>query len=416
MSLKKNIFSYSLINTINASVPFLLLPVLTKYLSPTDYGLLSLIQAVILFLFPLVIMKSGGLLMIEYSNSDKDKYSKIFTSALFLPLFGFLFLILVLYFTKDIISNNFAIPKYFLVYLPFLLLLHIIPTFLPILFQAMKKPKYFGYYKILMTLLNVLGSLLFIVFLSYNWIGRIYGIYISYFIFSVIGFYYLYKNKYISFNLSFKTIKEVASFGIPLIPHAIAGVVIVSSSKFFLSNMSNNFDVGVYSVALQVSGGLGILMMSINQAWAPILFERLNTDSSIKNKLQIVRLTYKIMLVMLLLSIIFMFALPFVYKFFIDVNYHGGIMISLLLVIAFLLQGFYFMVTNYILYSKKTKYLSAITVSSSLLILILNYSLIMNYKMLGAAYAMILTNLILFLSVWFFSNKIFKMPWLLNEK
>jgi O-antigen/teichoic acid export membrane protein len=180
--------------------------------------------------------------------------------------------------------------------------------------------------------------------------------------------------------------------------------------------MSNNFDVGVYSVALQVSGGLGILMMSINQAWAPILFERLNTDSSIENKLQIVRLTYKIMLVMLLLSITFMFALPFVYKFFIDVNYHGGIMISLLLVIAFLLQGFYFMVTNYILYSKKTKYLSAITVSSSLLILILNYSLIMNYNMLGAAYAMILTNLILFLSVWFFSNKIFKMPWLLNEK
>ena len=121
------------------------------------------------------------------------------------------------------------------------------------------------------------------------------------------------------------------------------------------------------------------------------------------------------MLAMLLISIIFMVVLPFIYKFFIDVNYHGGIIISLLLVIAFLLQGFYFMVTNYILYSKKTKYLSAITVSSSLVVLILNYYLILNYNMLGAAYAMILTNLILFLSVWFFSNKIFKMPWLLNE-
>jgi O-antigen/teichoic acid export membrane protein len=55
MSLRKQILSYSGVNIINASVPFLLLPILTSYLSPSDYGILSLVQLLMALAFPIVL-------------------------------------------------------------------------------------------------------------------------------------------------------------------------------------------------------------------------------------------------------------------------------------------------------------------------------------------------------------------------
>jgi len=79
--------------------------------------------------------------------------------------------------------------------------------------------------------------------------------------------------------------------------------------------------------------------------------------------------------------------------------------------VAFLFQGFYFMVTNYIFYSKKTYVLSIITITSVIFISILNYFLILKIGILGSAYAMLSIWIFQFLIVFCFSNKIYPMPW-----
>jgi len=37
----KNTFIYTLLQLINSGIPFLLLPVLTRYLTPEDYGMIA---------------------------------------------------------------------------------------------------------------------------------------------------------------------------------------------------------------------------------------------------------------------------------------------------------------------------------------------------------------------------------------
>ena len=120
------------------------------------------------------------------------------------------------------------------------------------------------------------------------------------------------------------------------------------------------------------------------------------------------------MIVMIGITFIFILFSSIIFDIFIDKRYDEGKDIVNYIAIAFLFQGFYFMVTNYILYTKRTYILSYITLSSLLIVSISNYLFISYYGIIGAAYAMLLVWVFFFLFTWYISNKVYSMPWRLR--
>lgn len=414
MNLKTLIVSYTGVNILSAAVPFLLLPILTIYLQPSDYGLLSLIQLLMAVSLPIVLMNTQGLLTIEYSKLQRQEFQALVSTIIWLPVFGFLFLEFLFYTLEVYIIQYFHIPAKYIYYVPFFVLLQVVPTIIAIIFQAKKEAISFGKYKISLTLLNVFLSLLFVIYFSAGWEGRLIGIVSSYAIFSVIGLLILYKLELLLFKLNLAFIKSSLKFGIPLIPHSIAGVFLVMSDRVFLANMLGTESVGIYSVSFQIASALSIVMTSINQAWAPSLFERLNNSPTHLDKIMIIREIYKIMFSMVVFTAVFIFIIPFIYNIFVDIAYHEGKNLSILISIALLLQGFYFMITNFIFYTKKTYLLSYITTFSVFIIFLLNYFLIKLFGIYGSAYAMILSWTLFFVITFIIANKVYKMPWRLT--
>jgi len=233
-------------------------------------------------------------------------------------------------------------------------------------------------------------------------------------IFSIIGIIVLFRIDAFSFSFDFESLKKILNFGLPLLPHAIAGILLASSSKFFLVNMISNEAVGIYTVAFQVASAVLLIMTSVNQAWAPNLYEILNSKPTEIVKLGIVKQTYKVMLFMIAITLLFIVVVPYIFIFFINVNYHSGILISRIISIGFLMNGLYFLVTNYILFTKKTKVLSYITTIISFIGAVINYYLILEYGIIGAAYGLIANFGLLFIIVFYYSNKLYRMPWLLK--
>ena len=416
MNIKQQILSYSGVNIINSSVPFLLLPILTNHLSTADYGILSLIQLLIALSLPFVLMNSQGLLTIEYSNFSKQKYKNLISSAILLPFFGFLLLQIVFFFFKDIITEYFHLPLFYLHIIPLFVLFQAIPLIIPVIFQAKKEPLNFGKFKIAMTLTNLLLSLLFVVILGFGWEGRLWGIVGAYTIFSIIGIIVIIKLELFRFKIDASSLKNLLSYGLPLIPHSLAAVVLSGSSRFFLGNMMGESEIGMFSVAFQLASAVITIMISVNQAWAPNLFEILNKYPNHKTKIKVVNQTYKIMIFMLIITITFIILCPLIFKLFININYHQGIQVSQVIAFAFLFQGLYFMVTNYIYFTKRTEILSYITLASSLIVLVANYYFIDIYGIIGAAYALVLTYIFLFCVVFYYANRLIPMPWLYKFK
>jgi len=399
---------------LNASIPFILLPILTTYLSPSDYGTLSLFQLLMLISTPIILMNTQGLLTIEYSQLSFTEFQNLVSSIVLISIFGFLFLEVLFFIFERYILYYFHVPQEYLYFIPLFILLQAIPIIIPIIFQAKKEPINFGKYKISMSIVNISLTLLFVLVFSYGWEGRLFGIVGSFGLFTLIGFIILIKLKLLKLKICIVSIKKSLAFGVPLIPHSIAGVFLIMSDRVFLVNMLSESSVGIYSVAFQISSVVTILFGSINQAWAPNLFEKLNQNPSMIEKKEIVKTTYKIMLLMFGITVISLFVLPYIFDIFIDESYSEGKYIMDYIIIAFLFQGFYYMVTNYIFYSKKTHLLSYITFSTLIIVFISNFILIGLYGIIGAAYTMIIIWILFFFVTWLVSNRVYPMPWRLK--
>lgn len=414
MNLAKNIFSYSMANIVNAAVPFFLLPVLTSYLNPEEFGVLSLVQLLFTLSLPFVLMNIHGLFIIEYSKLSQDKFKSFVSTMILIPLAGFVILELIFFIFSTQLAELFNIPEKWVLYAPIIVLAQSIPTMIPVLFQAKKQPLNYAIFKIALTIVNLGLSLFFVVTLLEGLDGRLFGIFSSYMVFTFIGLVILYRLNLLKFKVSFSFMKDALNFGVPLIPHTLAGIFLAMSDRIFLSNMLGNEAVGIYSVAFQLSSAIAIIMASINQAWVPHLYEELNANPSIEIKRKIVIQSYKIMGFMSLIALCFILIISFVYQIFIDERYHSGINLARLLAVGFMFQGFYFMVTNYIFYMKESSLLSMVTISAAVVLMVLNYILIPLYGIYGSAYAMIIGWSLLFLFTWKISNRIYLMPWSLK--
>ncbi len=412
MSLRRHIFSYSAANMVNAALPFLLLPLLTSYLSPGDYGKLSLVQLMTSLSFPFILLNIHSLFVLEYSKLSPAEFGRFVSSMVWIPLGAFALLELLFILFHSPLSAAFKIPSEWVLCVPLFALMQSIPTMLPVIFQAKKEPLNYAKFKISLTLANFAFTLVFIVSLGMGWEGRILGIAAAYALFSLIGLAVLRSLGYLELYVSRDTLKEALRFGIPLLPHTLAGILLAMSDKLFLANMMGVHEVGLYSVAFQVAGGILIVMTSVNQAWMPHLYEQLNASPSAGTKILIVGQTYKVALAMAAFTLVFIALVPLVYRFFIGENYQGGVVLSQVLSVAFLLQGFYFIVTNYIFYVKKTYLLSIVTTLSLLLLWGLNYFFILRYGVIGSAYALVCGYGTIFILGWILAHRLYPMPWI----
>jgi O-antigen/teichoic acid export membrane protein len=214
----------------------------------------------------------------------------------------------------------------------------------------------------------------------------------------------------IKFDFNKLYIKNALSYGLPLIPHALAGTIFSMTDRLFITNMVGIEETGIYTVGFQVGSIIGILATSFNNAYVPWLYEKLKRNEK-KINLKIVKLTYLYFIIILLLSILIGGVSKFLFQVFLGVNYLESAKYVIWIAISFALNGMYFMVVNFIFYAQKNKLLAITTFCASLLNFLFNYLFIKMNGPIGAAQATVLIYFLKFIVVWKLSSKIYRMPW-----
>ena len=405
MKLFKSSITYVFANIINASVPLIILPILTNYLSPSDYGILTIFVSVIALSTSVICFNSDAYIQRKFFDSSGTKESlvagTIITSVTTLILICCLLLTNITIFE---LSNKLLLLAVLYSFTQFFI------SILLINYQVTDKPLNYGFTQVLYTIINFGVSLIGIILLDLLYLGRILGYSISSFVIGIISFYLLY-NKFKPFKLpSFSIIKEALLFGGGLLPHTIGNAIIVYSSRFFILEYESSYDLGLFYTAIQICSVFSLLFLSVNTALVPWLFNQLNKKNYLL-KQKIVGYTYMFIIISAILVLIFIWIAPALVRFFLNSTFHGSLVYIAPIAFAFLFQAMFYSVTNYIIYSKKTFYQSICTLISGLLGLVYNYYLIKYYGTYGAALAFLLTYFTLFLTSWIASCFVCKMPW-----
>ena len=230
----KNTFIYTLTTVVNSAIPFFLIPVLTRYFSPVDYGYISVYAVIVAIVTPFVGYNLHGSITNLIFSDRKSELAQYVGNCIYILLGSTILFSLSFLFLDDYIQDQLKIPVFWIWTSLFLAFNNFITLLLLTIWQAYNRPFYFGLYQIASTIINFSLTMLLVIYFRFDWTGRIEAQLITSVLFALIAVFILLKNNWIIFKYNKKYIKDGINFGVPLILHVIGGVFLSIINRFFI--------------------------------------------------------------------------------------------------------------------------------------------------------------------------------------
>lgn len=404
MKIFTNFLLYFGTEILNKAIPFLLLPVITKYLTPQEYGTYGMYQVAVSFLVPFIVMNSqANITKIFFKVSKKTIRNLIASLLLLLHLHVFAALIII-YFLSLIFHNPFGIPDNILYITPLIIYAQTINTFNLTILRNQEKAFQYGSLQVSITFIQYSIALLLLFFFKKGWESLVYSVLIAQILFSM----YSLKNMNENFVLKWKfySIKEIYKISLPFVFHTIGGSLIVMSDRIFIEKMLNVDSVGIYMIGVQFGTIVGIVINVIMTTLNPWFYRSLANENS-----KIVLKSYLLMAIFLLLGILIWLFSLIIFPYMIDKKFILAKEIIFWITMSFIVRGWYQIFFNIIINEGKTYIFMYITSIGGIINLILNYIFIKFNGLIGAAQATLIVYIIIFILTFYFANRYSKFKW-----
>ncbi len=405
--------TYLISNLLNAAIPFALLPILTRYLSPTEYGEVAIFQTLLGALSAFVGVNVVGAAGRKYYDRClvENELKYFIAACLQILMVSGIIVFAVIFGFKEQLSALLGLNSQWILMAVFVSIVSVIVQLRLGQWQVRKEAQYYGALQVLQSALNMLLSLIFVVLMLQGAAGRLAAQVWTAGASAMLALILLKRDDLLSFWIwKPNHLTEALKFGIPLIPHVGGAFLIASVDRFIIKGELGLAETGVYMVAVQLTAAAGLVFSAINNSYVPWLFERLEQDRPDENR-QIVRYTYAWFCILLVCAILAFYIGPWLVKLIAGEKYAqaGDVIGWLALGQAF--GGMYLMVTNYVFFSKRTGLLSLATITSGLINIGLLFLLIRLLGLKGAAIAFSISMAIRFLLTWWVAHRRHPMPW-----
>lgn len=409
-------FVYVFCDGINRAIPFLLLPFITHYLTPADYGIVTNFNVYVQILAVFCYSCTLGAVPVNFFKLSPEEFRKYASSVILLNTGALLICSVVAILANEEVFRLLNIPWKFQALALFSIWFSGITQLNMMLWRCEEKPVSFGIFQISQSALNALTTILFVIILLLGWKGRIYSMMFATIVFGVISVVILIKRGYWTSKISWEFVQQALFFALPLIPHALSFWFKSGVDKVLLTNMTGLSSNGLYSVALTWGSVVAMFLMAFNNAYAPFLYKKLasfdkNQNGTIHEQKRLVKLIW-VMIGMTLIFVIFMYFVSCILiRWIYAPVYFESVVYLPWIMLAQFSQGTYLMFVCFIHYTLKTKVLGLITFSCSVLQVGVTYLMIRYWGSIGAAVSSTLTALLICFLVALYAMKVYKLPW-----
>jgi O-antigen/teichoic acid export membrane protein len=409
MNFIKNFSIYAATSLLNNAIPFLLLPVLTRYLSPSDYGQLTVTMAYVAIVSPLILFGVPALVQSDFLVKDAIDLKRKSIVWIGVPVvFGCFLTIIFLYFRSGL-SGLLNIPGIWVPAVPILAFLTLIPQWTSVVYRMNEQVKKFAAYEIFQTSLQFSSAVLLIVAFGFSWEGRIWALVVTGVAANIVGLLSLLP--YIELRKpNSNDLWDTIKFGAGLLPHSLLNQIIRAADRIIILNFVGVAAAGVYAVGWQVASIMLVICSTYNQAWTPFLFKSLHGGGD-EDKRKIVKYSYYSMIFFITLFGVINLISDKIFSILISPEFQSAQSFVPVITLGFLFTGVYLIFTDYLFFAKKTHLLSLTTALNVVLNLSLNYVLVPNFGEMGVAYAFAISSAFLMVITIFLSQRIFRMPW-----
>lgn len=369
---------------LSRSIPFLLLPFLTRRLGVEGYGEMSYYQSLIALFVIILSFSQEGAIARYYYFYGKRSISLIVNTCYFYTLSC----AIVFYVFSAILDSLILF-----IIISVSIFQSLFNTQL-VLRQCQKQAKQYMILQFISALTSgVLTLILLNVFNEKLVELRFLASLVSYILCVLLAYIIMCKqNKFkllYSYGKHTIALRYILAFGVPLIFHQFSGYMKGQFDRVLIYNNFPHHDLGVYSAAFQISSILSVILMACNKACVPYFYEALKKRS-------VNFYTFK----KIFICSLFVFFIPSIISYFLPEEMWliiiGSEYVGVKNFITLFLMGIgltlpYFILVNFLFYYGDNKYITYCSVLSSIAYVILVYFLSM-FDIKLVPYALIISN------------------------
>jgi len=394
-------------NIATAAISFLLLPIFTRVLTPTEYGMVAMFLAVSAFLQVFTGLNINGAVGVEFFKGDRESFPTYVGTCVSILWMSTVATTVVVLAGSDWLSRISELNAGWLGLAVFVGCTQFLSLIRLSIWQSAREPVRYGIFQVLQTSLNAVLSLYLVLALRWGADGRIWGIVIATILSGLIALVSLQRGWCVRWKLNADFARDALRFGLPLIPHTLGAIALTTADRFILTNKIGVSATGMYVVGVQLAMPMAILGDSINRAFVPWLYEKLAQNDD----LACVAGSYLFIGGALGVVVVYGVCVWMLGDKIVGSVYSEATPIALLLVLAGFFQIAYYAVANYFFYAHRTGTLTIITSVSGALYVLAAWLTVDSFGMYGLAVCFLITQLTIFTLVWIAATKIRRMPW-----
>ena len=358
-------------------------PIFSRMLGTNGYGIVSIYNTWANVSAIALTLQTNGTLVnarVEYPEDQQQKYQ---SSVMFLSLSFFALCSVVILAFLPQVSWLLKLPSLLVVLLLFQSFGNFCVHFLNNKFTYEFKADKNMYVAVGIALSTLILSVVLIWMMppEINYYGRILAIAITYGTMGVaVCSYVLYKGRTF-YNREYWTL--ALTLALPVVFYRLSDLLLGQCDRVMLQRIMDESMVGQYSLAYAFGGIIFTIFEALNHSWVPFYFEDMKQGEQGKMRAQAKNFleTYTV------LAVGFILLAPEVYHIFASREFWPGTSLIPIFVTSYYLNFLCTFPINYEYFYKKTKAVAAVTVAISVINIGLNYVLITNIGVTGAALA-----------------------------
>jgi O-antigen/teichoic acid export membrane protein len=203
-------------------------------------------------------------------------------------------------------------------------------------------------------------------------------------------------------------LREALAFGLPRVPHSVAHQIIGFADRYFLKFYRGLSDVGLYSIGATFGLALKLFLSAFETAWTPFFLGVMHDPDA--RRIYSTTSTYIVAALVLLVAGLCALA-PDVVRLFTTPEYHEAARVTPWIALGVMCQGLYLVGSIGLVITKRTAFYPLATGLAAGASLLANMTLVPRFGIVGAAWANLVAYATLAIATSTFSWRVYPIPY-----
>lgn len=411
MSVMRAGLIYAAANMASAAIPFALLPLLTRALSPDEYGHVVAFSMLITLAMPFAGLNVHSAVGVAWFHRPAEAMGAYAGTAVALALVTSAMTAAVAAVALKVwpqLGSGLG-PLWGVLGAVTAGAMVILQCRL-VLWQSQGQAMKSAMLQICASALNVGLSLVGVLLLQWGATGRNLGIAVSAWLSAVAAVFLLAIARDATWHPSRADANDLVRYGMPLIPHVFAGVLIGTADRWIVSAALGASELGIYGAGAQLGMVMTLLADAFVKTLAPWLYGKLASTES-DDKLAAVGAVYLSGPAFLVAAVAVGVAMAMFGGLLLGRKFEGAVGLLPWFMLAGAFSGMYMSTSSIFFFHKRTWLLAKTTLATAIVGTAVTTALVNRYGMFGAAIGYVITQMLLALSVTAMAMHTFDLPW-----